>query len=108
MIIIYASQGYDYGDCLCIADPAAGLALSNSTATSGLCQSTCILIVPTLILFLIAVMMLFAIAIPYQYFILRQAEVVINVKHSMKSDDVTFLAILNCQCCLIKKSNSIQ
>lgn len=73
--LIYASQDYDYGDCSCITDAAAGLALSNSTATSGLCQSTCILIVPTLILILIAIMMLFGVAIPYQYFILRQAEI---------------------------------
>ncbi len=79
-VLFLSTQSYDYENCSCITE-AVDIVYSNSTANSGLCESTCILIVPTLILFIVSVTIAFISSIPYQYYILRLAIVVVVQVH---------------------------
>lgn len=58
-------------NCSCVSTSLVDTMAANSTAVEGTCQSTCILMIPAILLLLVLIIIAFFIAIPYQHFIIR-------------------------------------
>lgn len=82
-----------FRNCSCIL--SGGI---NDTATTGKCESTCVLLAPALLLFIISIIFAFITSIPYQYFILRS--VILYVHYNRVSIVTIYLYSIIIQSCV--------